>query len=83
MKNREHIIGLFQGMFEQNILTFNPWRDQSQTTIEWATDIRTIQSAIEKKWITFIQKADKDTQWPASCTLTDPDGNIILIDQHI
>ncbi len=83
MKNEETLIGLFQGMFEQNILTFNPGWNQSANALESFDDVRTIQSALKSKSITLEKEIDKTTSGPASIVLKDPDGNIILIDQHV
>jgi len=83
MRNGEHVIGLFQGMFEKNILTFNPGWTQDQQTPEDFTDIRELQKQLKAKGITLISEADEDGSGPASITLEDPDGNPILIDQHV
>ena len=83
MKNEETLIGLFQGMFEQNILTFNPGWNQSANALESFDDVRTIQSALKSKSITLEKEIDETTSGPASIVLKDPDGNIILIDQHV
>jgi len=82
LRNREHVIGLFQGMFEGNILTFNPGWDQGCNEIDPFTDVRDIQSELQQRGITLDSEADADTQGPASLMLTDPDGNQIMIDQH-
>ena len=83
MKNGEHVIGLFQGMFEKNILTFNPGWDQNSNTLDSFTDVRDIQRALKADGITLESEADESTSGPASCMLIDPDGNPILIDQHV
>jgi predicted lactoylglutathione lyase len=83
MKNGNTLIGLFQGMFDQNILTFNPGWDEDANTLESFDDVRTIQEELKSKDITLVKEADKTTKGPASIVLTDPDGNQILIDQHI
>ncbi len=83
MKNGEHIIGLFQGMFEQNILTFNPGWDQSANTLDSFTDVRELQRHFKEKGLKLETEADETSQGPASITLMDPDGNTILIDQHV
>ena len=83
MKNGESLIGLFQGMFENNILTFNPGWDQNANTLENFDDVRTIQKALKAKNIKFEHEADHSTSGPASFAVLDPDGNAILIDQHI
>lgn len=82
MKNGEHVIGLFQGMFEGNILTFNPGWDQAGRNVDSFDDIREIQRRLKARGIAPISEADEATSGPASLTLTDPDGNQILIDQH-
>jgi len=82
MKNENSLIGLFQGMFEKNILTFNPGWDENGNNIESFNDIREIQSQLINKGIKIDNKIDKTTNGPASLTITDPDGNIILFDQH-
>lgn len=83
MKNEQILIGLFQGMFEGNILTFNPGWDQDANTLETYEDVRSIQQQIREKGISLLSEADKDSSGPASIMLADPDGNVILIDQHI
>ena len=82
MKNGKSIIGLFQGMFEGNIMTFNPGWDENAQNIEKFDDIRTIQKVISDKGIQLENKIDESTTGPASLMFTDPDGNMILIDQH-
>ena len=83
MKNGQHVIGLFQGMFEQNILTFNPGWDQDAKPLDSFTDVREIQKRLKAAGIRFESEADETTTGPASCMLHDPDGNTILIDQHV
>ncbi|MCY4461215.1 MAG: VOC family protein [Albidovulum sp.] len=83
MKNSGCIIGLFQGMFENNILTFNPGWDPNAQKLDEFTDIREIQKALKADGIEFVNEADESTTGPASCMLCDPDGNPILIDQHV
>ena len=82
MKNGDHVIGLFQGMFEKNMLTFNPGWDQSCGELEEFTDVREMQKALKTKGIALDVEADETTQGPASFMITDPDGNPILFDQH-
>ncbi|MDJ0916561.1 MAG: VOC family protein [Woeseiaceae bacterium] len=82
LKNGDHIIGLFQGMFDKNILTFNPGWDQDANNLESFTDVRELQKKLKEQGVTLIQEADESTTGPASITLEDPDGNPILIDQH-
>ena len=83
MKNGNSLIGLFQGMFDRNILTFNPGWDENATTLESFDDVREIQDELQSKELTLDRIVDKGTSGPASIALTDPDGNQILIDQHI
>lgn len=82
MKNGHTIIGLFQGMFEGNILTFNPGWDENAQNINEFDDIRTIQKNLVKSGISIDQKIDTTASGPASLMITDPDGNLILLDQH-
>ncbi|MCA0456204.1 MAG: VOC family protein [Chloroflexi bacterium] len=83
MKNGEHVIGLFQGMFPNNILTFNPGWDQNTNTLPSFTDVRDLQRELKGQGITFATEADETTTGPASFIITDPDGNTILFDQHV
>lgn len=83
MKNESSLIGLFQGMFENNILTFNPGWDANAKNLEQFDDVRTIQQHLKDNNITLETEADKNTSGPASFVVLDPDGNAILIDQHI
>jgi catechol 2,3-dioxygenase-like lactoylglutathione lyase family enzyme len=76
-------IGLFQGMFERNILTFNPGWSAGATPLAQFTDVREIQRRLEARGLKLQVRADETTTGPASCMLTDPDGNPILIDQHV
>ena len=82
LKNGDHVIGLFQGMFEGNILTFNPGWDQNASELESFTDVREIQRRLKADGLELVSEADENSTGPASITLTDPDGNNILIDQH-
>ena len=82
LKNGDHVIGLFQGMFEKNILTFNPGWDQGGGDLNSFTDVRDMQRALKKQGVELISEADETTTGPASLMLADPDGNQILIDQH-
>ncbi len=82
LKNGDHVIGLFEGMFEGNILTFNPGWDQNASELESFTDVREIQQQLKAAGVTLSSEADESSSGPASITLTDPDGNNILIDQH-
>lgn len=83
MKNGNALIGLFQGMFEDNILTFNPGWDENANTLEAFDDIRKIQKQLKVKGVKLEQEADEQATGPASIILTDPDGNSVLIDQHV
>jgi len=82
MKNGDHIIGLFCEMFEGNILTFNPGWDQKAQEINDFMDVREIQKTLKTQGITLTEEADESSTGPASIMLADPDGNLILIDQH-
>ncbi len=82
LKNGDHLIGLFQGMFEGNILTFNPGWDQDAQELDAFSDVREIQEKLKTQGITLLEEADPTSTGPASITLADPDGNLILIDQH-
>jgi len=82
LKNGDHVIGLFQGMFEQNMLTFNPgWNQQGNETDNF-TDVREIQKELKSYGVSLASEADETSQGPASCMVIDPDGNPIFIDQH-
>jgi predicted lactoylglutathione lyase len=83
LKNDQCIIGLFQGMFEKNMLTFNPGWDVNASKLESFTDIREIQKELKVQGMTLNSEADENTVGPASIVLTDPDGNPILLDQHV
>jgi catechol 2,3-dioxygenase-like lactoylglutathione lyase family enzyme len=83
LKNGDHVIGLFQGMFERNILTFNPGWDSNAKTLDSFTDVRELQRQLRAREVTFQQEADETTTGPASFIAVDPDGNPILVDQHV
>jgi hypothetical protein len=83
MKNGNSLIGLFQGMFNENILTFNPGWDEDANKLEKFDEIRAIQQKLKESGITLISETDENSTGPASITLIDPDGNQILIDQHV
>ena len=83
LKNGDCIIGLFQGMFEKNMLTFNPGWDQNADKLDLFTDVRELQQELKKQGLEFVNEADESTTGPAFFMITDPDGNPILIDQHI
>ena len=82
LKNDNALIGLFQGMFEGNILTFNPGWDENGRNVDPFNDVRQIQQHLQERGIKLTSQVDVQTSGPASITLTDPDGNVILIDQH-
>ncbi len=83
MKSPSCTIGLFQGMFEKNTLTFNPGWSADAQTLDSFTDVREIQKKLKADGVTFISEADESSSGPASCVVLDPDGNPILIDQHV
>ena len=83
LRNGIHNIGLFQGMFENNILTFNPGWDQHAQPLEAFTDVREIQRRLKEAGLELTTEADESTSGPASLVLSDPDGNMILFDQHV
>jgi catechol 2,3-dioxygenase-like lactoylglutathione lyase family enzyme len=82
LKNENSVIGLFQGMFEQNIITFNPGWDGNAQNIENFDDVRVIQTLLKNSGIELTKEADETTSGPEYIALSDPDGNNILIDQH-
>ena len=83
MKNGDHNIGLFQGMFDKNILTFNPgWTSDAQP-LKGFTDVRELQRRLKDRGVDMITEADESTTGPASFMIADPDGNTILVDQHV
>lgn len=83
MKNGDTLIGLFQGMFEQNILTFNPGWDSNAQPVANFTDVRVLQQHLQAQGVEFATQADESTTGPASFVIVDPDGNTILVDQHL
>lgn len=83
LRNGDHTIGLFQGMFESNILTFNPGWDKAAQPLDAFTDVREIQRQLQAAGVPLASEADPTTTGPASLVITDPDGNTILIDQHV
>ena len=83
LKNGDCVIGLFQGMFEKNILTFNPGWDQNAQSLAAYTDVRELQRQLKAQGVSFMTEADENTSGPASFMLLDPDGNPLLFDQHI
>ncbi|PFG14713.1 catechol 2,3-dioxygenase-like lactoylglutathione lyase family enzyme [Bacillus sp. es.036] len=82
MKNGSTVIGLFQGMFEKNMLTFNPGWDENAENLESFTDVRILQNKLKENGVKILSEADESSEGPASFTIEDPDGNPILVDQH-
>jgi catechol 2,3-dioxygenase-like lactoylglutathione lyase family enzyme len=83
LKNGDCIIGLFQGMFDKNILTFNPGWDSNAQELGTFTDVRELQQQLKALDVEFVSEADESTSGPASFVVIDPDGNPILVDQHV
>ena len=83
LRNGRCTIGLFQGMFEKNILTFNPGWDENAAKLDSFTDVRDLQRQLKRKGIKIRTEADEETSGPASFVVVDPDGNPILVDQHV
>ena len=83
LKNGDTVIGLFQGMFEKNILTFNPGWDQDAEPLDSFTDVRELQRQLKAQGVELVTEADESSTGPASFTAVDPDGNPILVDQHV
>ena len=83
MKNEQTLIGLFQGMFDKNTLTFNPGWDSNANKLEQFDDVRDIQKALKSQNIQLEEETDENSTGPAHIVITDPDGNSILIDQHV
>ena len=83
MKNGDYVIGLFQGMFDKNILTFNPGWDSDAQPVGKFTDVRVLQRQLKDRGVTMLTEADESTAGPASFMIADPDGNTILVDQHL
>jgi catechol 2,3-dioxygenase-like lactoylglutathione lyase family enzyme len=83
MKNGDHVIGLFHGMFRKNILTFNPGWDSNAQKLATFTDVRELQRQLKAQGVTMQVEADEKTTGPASFITEDPDGNPILVDQHV
>jgi catechol 2,3-dioxygenase-like lactoylglutathione lyase family enzyme len=83
LKNGDHVIGLFQGMFEKNMLTFNPGWDSNAAALADFTDVRELQRRLKAEGSALATEADETTTGPASFMVIDPDGNPILIDQHV
>jgi len=83
MRNGDHTIGLFHGMFEKNIMTFNPGWDKECNTLESYTDVRELQKELKAKGLKMEQEVDESGSGPGSFVVVDPDGNPILFDQHV
>jgi len=83
LKNGPHVIGLFQGMFERNMLTFNPGWAQDASALHSFTDVRELQRALKAQGVALQTEADENSTGPASFVVVDPDGNPILVDQHV
>lgn len=83
LKNGDHAIGLFQGMFEKNIMTFNPGWDSNAQELDTFTDVRDLQRQLKEQGVELMSEADESTTGPASFMAVDPDGNPILVDQHV
>ncbi|MGH3308475.1 MAG: hypothetical protein ACRDOX_12390, partial [Nocardioides sp.] len=83
LKNGDVVIGLFQGMFERNMLTFNPGWDQDAQALESFTDVRELQRQLRVQGVELVDEADETTNGPASFIAVDPDGNPVLVDQHV
>ena len=83
LKNGDHVIGLFQGMFEKNTLTFNPGWDSNASPLEDFTDVRELQRQLKAQGVQLVAEADETTTGPAFLMAIDPDGNPILLDQHV
>ena len=83
LKNGDHIIGLFQGMFERNSLTFNPGWDQDAQRLESFTDVRELQRRLKSEGVEFVAEVDEAGSGPGSFVIVDPDGNPIIVDQHV
>lgn len=83
LKNGSHVIGLFQGMFEKNTLTFNPGWNADAERLEHFTDVRELQRQLKAQGLQMVVEADENTIGPASLAMLDPDGNPVLLDQHV
>jgi lactoylglutathione lyase len=83
LRNGDHTIGLFQGMFERNTLTFNPGWDKNNQNLDNFTDVRELQKQLKAQGVELMSEADESTTGPASFMVIDPDGNPILVDQHV
>ena len=83
MKNGDHAIGLFQGMFDKNILTFNPGWNSDAQKLDKFTDVRELQRQLKDRGVEMTSQADENSTGPASFMIIDPDGNTIMVDQHV
>jgi catechol 2,3-dioxygenase-like lactoylglutathione lyase family enzyme len=83
LKNGDHVIGLFQGMFDRNMLTFNPGWDSNARPVESFTDVRELQRRLKEQGVELMAEADETTTGPAYLMAIDPDGNPVLVDQHV
>ncbi len=83
LRNGDHVLGLFQGLFDRNMLTFNPGWDQSARPLASFTDVRELQRRLKASGVTPLREADEATTGPASFVVVDPDGNPVLVDQHV
>ncbi|WP_420125942.1 VOC family protein [Longimicrobium sp.] len=83
LKNGDHVIGLFQGMFDRNMLTFNPGWDSNARPVDGFTDVRELQRRLKEQGVELMAEADETTTGPAYLMAIDPDGNPVLIDQHV
>jgi lactoylglutathione lyase len=83
LKNGDHVIGLFQGMFDKNILTFNPGWDSNAQKLSTFTDVRDLQRKLKAQGVSLLNEADENATGPGSFIAVDPDGNPILVDQHV
>jgi lactoylglutathione lyase len=83
LRNGDAVIGLFQGMFERNSLTFNPGWNQAAETLDSFTDVRDLQRDLKAQGVDFLSQADEGTTGPASFVVIDPDGNPVIVDQHV
>lgn len=83
LRNGDHVVGLFQGLFERNLLTFNPGWDQQARPLAGFTDVRELQRRLKAEGVTLLTEADESGAGPASFMIADPDGNPILVDQHV
>ena len=83
LKNGDHVIGLFQGMFDRNMLTFNPGWDSNANQLDAFTDVRDLQRALKAQGVPLLSEADESGSGPASFMAIDPDGNPVLVDQHV